>query len=429
MRYHPIDPALFIQNRKRFTEKLPAGAMAVFHSNDVQPTNADGTRPFIQDSNLFWLSGIDQEESILILFPDAPDSKQKELLFVKKTSKEIAIWEGHKYTKQEARDTSAIENVRWTSSFEPVLKKLMSEADSVYIPTEDHSRKNLNVEKAGDRFARWCKEHFPTQQLKEASRIIYPLRMIKTPLEIELISKACEITEAGFRRVLPFVKPGVWEFEVEAEYIHEFTRRRARGFAYEPIIGSGESSCVLHYIENNKQCTDGDMLLMDVGACYTNYASDMTRTVPVNGKFSARQRAIYDAVHRCLDVGKAEMKAGVTQSEHHKIVASTVEKELVDLGLISMHEIRTQDSNDPAYRKYYMHKTTHSLGLDVHDVSVRTVPFAPGMVFTCEPGIYVREEGIGVRLENNIVITEDGNMDLMDSIPIDADEIETLMNE
>ncbi len=428
MRYAPIDSTLFIENRRRFTELLPPGAVAIFHSNDVLPTNADGARPFIQDSNLFWLTGIDQEDSICILFPDAPEPNQREMLFLKKTNKQIAIWEGHKYTKEEAKDTSGIEHIHWLSSFEPVLKKLFSETDLVFIPSEYHAKQNIIVPDANLRFTRWCQERFPLHQFRNAAKIIQPLRLIKTQIEIDLIQKACDITETGFRRILGFVKPGVWEYEIEAEFTHEFIRRRARGFAYDPIIGSGESSCVLHYVENNKQCQVGDILLMDVGACYANYAADMTRTIPVNGRFTKRQKDVYIAVHRCLSGAKALLKAGITTTEYNKAVASIVEKELVDLGLISMHDIQTQDKDKPAYMQYFMHKTAHSIGLDVHDVGDRYTTYQPGMIFTCEPGIYILEEELGIRLENDILITEDGNIDLMEAIPIDADEIEELMN-
>jgi len=428
MRYAPIDSALFIENRRRFAEQLPPGAIAIFHSNDILPTNADGARPFIQDANLFWLTGIDQEDSICILFPDAPETNQREMVFLKKTSKQIAIWEGHKYTKEEAQEISGIDQVHWLSSFQPILKKLFSETDLVYIPSEYHAKQNIIVPDANLRFTRWCQEKFPLHQFSNAAKIIQPLRLVKSQIEIDLIQEACDITEAGFRRSLGFVKPGVWEYEIEAEFAHEFIRKRARGFAYDPIIGSGQSSCVLHYVDNNKQCREGDILLMDVGACYANYAADMTRTLPVNGRFTARQKAVYNAVHRCLNGAKELLISGITTTDYNNSVAVIVEKELVDLGLISMHDIQTQEKNRPAYMKYFMHKTAHSIGLDVHDVGDRYTTYQPGMVFTCEPGIYILEEELGIRLENDILITENGNIDLMQSIPIDAEEIEVLMN-
>ncbi|MDX1478918.1 MAG: aminopeptidase P N-terminal domain-containing protein [Saprospiraceae bacterium] len=427
MRDHPIDPSLFIHNRARLTEAMPPGALAIFHSNDIPPTNADGTGPFVQNSNLFWLTGIDQEETILMLFPDAPVPEQREMLFVRKTNKQIAIWEGHKYTKEEATATSGIQSVHWLSSFESLLKKLMSETDLVFLSTSYHAKQSIEVPDRNHRFVHWCKEHFPLHQYRNAAPIVHNLRLVKSPIEIDLIRTACEITEAGFRRVLSFVKPGVWEYEIEAEYAHAFIRRRARGFAYEPIIGAGDNSCVLHYVANNQQCQDGQVLLMDVGACYANYASDMTRTIPVNGRFTARQRAVYEAVLRCFKGARDLLKAGTLPMDYDEHVELLVEKELVDLGLITMEEIRDQDPKQPVLKKYFMHKTAHAIGLDVHDVGDRYRAFEPGMVFTCEPGIYIPAEGIGIRLENDILITGDGNEDLMADIPIEPDEIEDLM--
>jgi Xaa-Pro aminopeptidase len=402
--------------------------MAVLHSNDIVPTNADASHPFVQDSNLFWMTGIDQEESTLILFPDAPDHAMRELLFVKQTSKEIAIWDGHKLTKQQAREVSGIDKIRWNSSFQAVVKRLLGQADSVLIPSESHLQGNLNYDHPNQRFAHWIREHFPMLKLEDASRLITPLRMIKTPLEVQLIRKACAITERGFRHILSVVQDGAWEFEIEAEYAREFIRRRST-FAYDPIIGSGANSCVLHYIENNNKLNKGDVLLMDVGARYANYASDMTRTIPIGGYFTDRQREVYLAVLRTLRAATNLMKPGTRIDDYEKTVAQIIEKELVDLGLLTLQDVKKQDPDSPAYRRFYMHRSSHSLGLDVHDVSDRHATFAPGMVYTCEPGIYIQEENLGIRLENNILITERGNEDLMASIPIEADEIEALMNE
>ena len=408
---------------------MPPGAVAIFHSNDQMPVNADATHPFIQNSDLFWLSGIDQEESILVIFPEAPEPSQREMLFLKQTSEQIAIWEGHKYTKDEATTVSGIENVHWTGSFNSVLKKLMSETDLVMIPTPYHAKQSSDVDDKNTRFAKWCKDKYPMHHYQNAAPHIHGLRQVKTPIEVELIKQACDITEKGFRRILSFVKPDVWEYEIEAEFAHEFIRQRARGFAYEPIIASGSSSCVLHYISNNKQCKDGDVLLLDVGSSYANFASDMTRTIPVNGKFNKRQRDVYEAVLRCFRQAKLLMVRGTDMREYNNNVAKIVEEELVNLGLISMNDIKRQDPAKPAYMKYFMHKTAHSMGLDVHDVGDRYTTFEPGMVFTCEPGIYILEEGIGVRLENDILVTESGNEDLMAGIPIEVDEIESLMND
>lgn len=427
MRYEPIDKSLFVGNRKRFKKAVPEDALCVFQSNDILPTNADGTHKFVQNSNLFWLTGIDQEETICLLFTGASREEYREVLFVRKTSKHLETWEGHKLTKEEARKISGIETVYWTSSFRQVFQKLMAETDLVMIPSPRNAKNDLDVQDRNLRFAKWCMEKFPLHRYRDASPVIHKLRAVKSPVEIELMRKACEITEAGFRRILQFVKPGVWEYEIEAEYAHAFIRRKARGFAYEPIIGSGESSCILHYIANNQQCKSGDVLLMDVGACYANYAADMTRTIPVNGTFSPRQRAVYEAVLRCLYKARALLSPGRTLKAYNEEVAHIVEKELVDLGLLSTAEISSQDPKNPAYKKYFMHNTSHSIGLDVHDVGIGHQVLEPGMVLTCEPGIYIRAEGIGIRLENNILITTDGNEDLMSSIPVDASEIESLM--
>ena len=428
MRYQQIDPSLFIENRKKLKAELPDGAVAIFHSNDVMPTNADAGHPFIQNSDLFWLTGIDQEETVFIMFPEAPDSSQTEILFVKKTNEQIAIWEGHKYTKEEATATSGITNVQWTDSFEGTLKKLLSETDLVYIPTPNHAKLNIEVPDQNVRFGLWCREKFPMHRYRNAATLVHKVRLHKSRVEIDLIKQACDITEKGFRRILDFVKPGVWEFEIEAEFAHEFIRNRARGFAYEPIIASGGNSCVLHYIANDQKCKDGDILLFDVGSCYANYASDMSRTIPVNGRFSERQLQVYQAVLRSLQQAKQLMVKGTRLDDYNRQVALIVEEELVGLGLLSMKDIRDQNPANPAYMKYFMHKTAHSLGLDVHDVGDRYATFQPGMVFTCEPGIYIREEALGIRLENDILITDSGNEDLMATIPIEPEEIESLMN-
>lgn len=427
VRYSPIDPDLFILNRRRFVEKLPAGALCVFHSNDVFPANADGSLPFVQNSNLFWLTGIDQEETVCLLFPDAPNSEDREILFIRKTNEHIATWEGHKYSKEEARKISGIDHVRWLSSFKPMLKKLMSETDLVFLTTPNNAKQDLEIRDRNTRFALWCQETFPLHRYRNASPLIHDLRMIKSPAEIALIRHACNITGEAFRRVLKVVRPGIHEYEIEAEYAHGFISNRAR-FAYDPIVAAGENSCVLHYVQNNRKCEDGQIVLMDVGASYANYASDMTRTVPVNGRFTTRQRKVYDAVLCCLQEARNLLKPGVLPEKYDKAVEIIVEKELVDLGLISMQELKTQDPDRPLLRKYFMHRTSHSLGLDVHDAGDRHRPLEAGMVLTCEPGIYIRSEGIGVRLENDILITEDGYEDLMADIPIAAEEIEDLMH-
>lgn len=428
MRYLPIDKSLFIHNRSNFVKHLAPNSLALFNSNDIMPTNADGTMPFRQNNDVFYLSGIDQEETVLVIFPDAPDEKFKEILFLKETSELIAIWEGHKYSKEEARQQSGIQTIYWLSEFESVLHILMGLCENVYLNSNEHSRATVEVQTRDARFIDWCKSHFPLHTYKRLSPIMHQLRAIKSEIEVDLMQTACNITEKGFRRVLSFIQPNVTEFEIEAEFIHEFIRNRSEGFAYTPIIASGFNACVLHYIDNNQVCKDGDVLLMDVAAEYANYASDMTRSVPVNGKFTTRQKAVYQAVLRVMRTASKMLVIGNIWDEYHKAVGELMEKELVDLGLLTMEDIKNQDADYPAYKKYFMHGTSHFLGLDVHDVGNKYRRFEAGMVFTCEPGIYIREENLGIRLENNFLITEKGNIDLMQNIPIEWEEIEDLMN-
>ena len=428
MKYLPIDNHLFTENRKRLKNLLPKGALAVFNANDIMPTNADGTMPFKQNSDLFYFSGVDQEETILVIFPEAANPAHREILFVRETNEEIAIWEGEKLTKARATEVSGVKTVFWTSQFEQIFHSLMQQAETVYLNKNEHARASSPVETRDDRFRKWCMEKYPLHEYHRVAPFSTALRAIKSPLEVELIQTACNITEGGFRRVLEFVKPGVMEYEIEAEYLHEFIRNRSKGFAYEPIIASGFDSCVLHYVNNNKECLDGDILLMDVGAEYANYASDMTRCIPVNGKFTDRQRAVYNAVLRVMREAIQMLQPGTLHEEYHKEVGKIMESELIGLGLLDKHDVAKQDPKNPLYRKYFMHGTSHHLGLDVHDVEDRNRPFEAGMVLTCEPGIYIREENLGIRLENDILITEDGPVDLMKNIPIEAEEIEELMN-
>jgi Xaa-Pro aminopeptidase len=392
------------------------------------PTNADGTMPFKQNSDLFYFSGVDQEETILVVFPTAVNPAHREVLFVRETSEEIAIWEGEKLTKEKATEVSGIQTVYWTSQFEQVFHTLMQQAEYVYLNKNEHARASTPVETRDDRFRKWCMEKYPLHEYRRVAPLSTSLRAIKSTLEVELIQTACNITESGFRRVLEFVKPGVMEYEIEAEFLHEFIRSRSKGFAYEPIIASGFDSCVLHYVNNNKECLDGDILLMDVGAEYANYASDMTRCIPVNGKFTKRQKDVYNAVLRVMRESTNMLRPGTIHEEYHKEVGKIMESELIGLGLLDKHDVAKQDPKNPLYRKYFMHGTSHHLGLDVHDVEDRNRPFEAGMVLTCEPGIYIREESLGIRLENDILITESGPVDLMKNIPIEADEIEDLMN-
>lgn len=429
MRYDRIDSQLFIQNRKNFTKQLKSGSVAVFNSNDRMPTNADGTMPFRQNNDLFYLSGVDQEESILVLFPDAKDEHHREILFLRETSELIAIWEGEMLTKKQAFEVSGIKTVYWLDQFDQIFYQLMTEADNVYLNTNEHGRAKIEVETRDARFIKRCKEKYPLHSYFRSAPIMQELREIKSEIEVSLISKACSITEKGFRRVLEFVKPGVMEHEVEAEYMHEFLCNGSRGFAYEPIVAGGANSCVLHYIQNNKQLKDGDVLLLDVAAEYANYASDLTRTIPVNGRFTDRQKAVYNAVLRVMKEAIQMLRPGVIISELNGEVGKMIESELIGLGLLDATDVKNHGSKQPPlFKKYFMHGTSHFLGLDVHDVGDFNAPVKPGMVFTCEPGIYIREEGIGVRIENNILVTDNDPVDLMASIPIEVEEIEELMN-
>jgi Xaa-Pro aminopeptidase len=428
MKYLPIDKTLFIQNRKRFARKLGEKSMAVFNSNDIMPTSADGTHAFIQQTDLFYLSGIDQEESTLVICPDAREEKHREMLFLKETNEKIALWEGHKYTKAEATAVSGIKSVHWNQEFETVFRPLVFECDQIYLNTNEHLRADLTVETRDARFLQKCREAFPLHQYRRLAPIMHDLRAIKSKPEVELIKKACHITAKAFRRLLGFIKPGVWEFEIEAEIYHEFIRNRSRGPAFQTIVASGADACTLHYVNNNKQCRDGDLVLIDFGAEYANYAADLTRTVPVNGKFSQRQKEVYNAVLKVQKAAIKLLKPGKTVDTFSRQVGKVMEAELIRLKLLKAAEVKKQSADQPLYKKYFPHGTSHHLGLDVHDYGNRYRKFAPGMVFTCEPGIYIQEEGIGIRIENDILITKDGPVDLTAEIPREVDEIEALMN-
>jgi Xaa-Pro aminopeptidase len=429
MKYNPLPVDLYSGNRARFIKNLDSGSLAVFQSNDIFPTNADGTMPFRQNNDLLYLTGIDQEETVLVLFPDFQKAEHREMLFLKETNEHIAIWEGHKLTKEEAMELSGIETIYWNSEFENVFSALIAEAENVYLNTNEHIRAEVIVETRNARFLSWCKDKYPLHQYKRSAPIMHKLRAIKSASEIEALQHACDITEKGFRRLLSFIKPGVMEYEIEAELLHEFVRNRSRGFAYEPIIASGFNACVLHYIENNKECKDGDVILLDVGAEYANYNADLTRSIPVNGRFTDRQKEVYSAVLRVQREAMTMLRPGNVIPDYHKEVGKIMEAELVNLGLIDKIDIKNQDPKNPAYKKYFMHGTSHHLGLDVHDVGNIYQKMEPGMVFTVEPGIYIREESLGIRIENDVVIQEDAVLDLMKNIPVEVDEIEELMNE
>ena len=425
MKYLQIDNQLFIENRKRFTSKLKANTLAILNSNDVLPTNADGTMPFRQNNDLFWLSGVDQEESVLLIYPD--NKEEKEILFLKETNAHIAIWEGAKLDKQKALATSGIADIYWLSEMESKLEELIGKCDGIYLNKNIHSRSASEVETRDDRFRKMISEKY-NKEILEVAPIMHELRSIKSETEIALMQNACNITEKGVRRILPLIKPGIMEYEIEAELMHEFLRNRSSGFAYQPIIGSGRDSCVLHYIENNKECKDGDILLMDFGAEYANYASDLTRTVPVNGKFSDRQKAVYNSVLHVMKEATNMLRPGTILKQYNTEIGRIMELELIKLGLLDKHDVQKQDSKKPLFRQYFMHETSHYLGLDVHDVGNFDWAMKEGMVFTCEPGIYILEEELGIRLENDILVTSNGPDDLMKNIPIEAEEIEDLMN-
>jgi len=429
MKYEQIDKKLFVENRKLFSVKLKENTLAIFNANDIMPTNADGSMPFRQNNDLFWLSGIDQEESVLIISPNHSDENMREILFLKETSELIAIWEGAKLTKEDAQKISGIKTVFWLDELEDKLADLISEVDAIFLNKNTHSRSTSEVQTRDDRFRLKIAEKFSGKQIKEAAPIMHELRVIKAEDEIKLIQTACNITEKGFRRILPFIKPGRMEYEIEAELIHEFLKHRSSGFAYQPIIGSGIDSCVLHYVNNNKECKNGEILLMDFGAEYANYASDLTRTIPVNGKFTDRQKAVYTSVLHVMKEATKMLVPGTIFKDYNKEVARIMEFELIKLRLLDKHDVQKQDSKNPLYKKYFMHGTSHYLGLDVHDVGSFDSPMREGMVFTCEPGIYILEEELGIRLENDILITANGPNDLMKDIPVEIEEIETLMSE
>ncbi len=428
MKYLPIDSNLFVKNRTKLAERMMPGSIAIFNANDILPTNADGTMDFRQNNDLFYLCGVDQEESILLVFPDAPNEKHREVLFLKETNKEIAIWEGEKLTNETAYNVSGIRTVYWLQDFHKTLRNLMYEAETVYLNDNEHLRADTAVQTRDDRFRKWCKEEYPLHNYERIAPLMHHLRAVKESEEVALMQTACNITAKAVNRVLKFIKPGVMEYEIEAELMHEFLRNRSKGFAYSPIIASGFNACVLHYIENNQECKDGEVLLMDIGAEYGNYASDLTRSIPVNGKFTPRQREVYESVLTVFKKAKGILRPGIVIADYHARIGEFMTKELLKLRLITKEEVDNQDPNWPAYKKYFMHGTSHYIGLDVHDVGNYYSPVEAGSVFTIEPGIYIREENLGIRLENDFLIGEHETVDLMAHIPIEADDIEAAMN-
>lgn len=428
MKYEPISPELFVHNRERFTAQMELGTVAIFNANDMAPRSGDQYHPFRQNAGLYYLTGIDQEETMLLLFPGCPREGHEEVLLIRRTNEHLAVWEGHKYTKEEARAASGIQRVYFLDEAEQMINELIILSEGIYLNLNENDRFLSPVEYRDLRYARDIQQRYPAHKIYRSQPILKRLQTVKSKWEVDATQQAIDITEKAFKRVLKFVKPGVWEHEIEAEIIHEFIRNRATGHGYSPIIGSGANACVLHYVENNKQCQDGDVLLMDFGAEYANYNADLTRSIPVNGRFSPRQKDVYNAVLRVLKAARAMLVAGTVFIEYQKEVGKIMESELLGLGLISKDDISKADKEWPAYKKYFMHGTSHHLGLDVHDIMYRYHRMEAGNIFTCEPGIYIPEENLGIRIENEILITEGGNIDMFQNIPMEVEEIEDIMN-
>jgi Xaa-Pro aminopeptidase len=422
-----LDPALFVENRRRLAKLLAPNSLAVLNANDVLPTNADGTMALHQNADLFYLTGVNQEETVLLVAPDAADETMREVLFVRETNDHLVTWEGHKLTKEQASRVSGVKNVRWLSDFPMLFRARMLEAENVYLNSNEHARAVVDVETRDARFVRDVQRRYPLHRYHRLARLMHELRAVKLPREVDVIRRACGITRDGFLRVTRFVRPGVNEAEVEAEFAHEFIRRRG-GFAYQPIIAAGASNNVLHYVQNDQPCKAGQLLLLDVAAGYGNYMSDLTRTIPVSGRFTRRQRQVYDAVLRVFREISRRVRPGVKLPDLRKDTEQLVSEECLKLGLLKAAQVRKQDSENPAVRKYFMHGVAHPIGLDVHDVGFTQRPIAAGWVITVEPAIYVRAEGFGVRLENTVLVTADGCEDLMPDVPIEADDIERLMS-
>ena len=426
MRYKPIDPELFIANRARLAAFLPSHSLAVINSNDVPPTNADGTSALPANSDLFYLTGIEQEQTVLLLFPDADDEKHRTVLFLREPTRELETWEGSKLSREKARELSGIQEIRWLSEFPRLFHSLMCECRHVYLNSNEHKRAVIEVESRDARFVAEVIRRYPLHDYQRLAPLMHELRAIKSELEVRLLRHACAITEDGFRRLLGFTRPGVSEMELEAELAHEFIRQGGR-FAYQPIIAAGVNACSLHYVTNSAVCRQGELVLLDVGASYANYNADMTRTIPISGRFSRRQKQVYQAVLRVLRHCRKGLIPGRKLSDWQREAEQIMEQELLALGLITLKQIRQQSGDKPAFKQYFMHGVGHPLGLDVHDVGHTTKPIQSGWVMTVEPGIYLREEGLAVRLENNVLVTERGPQDLMADIPIEPEEIESLM--
>ena len=427
MRHTPIDPEVFRQNRARLRQMLKPGALAVINANDVLPTNADGSLRLVPGTDLFYVSGLEQEQTIFVLCPEARDPKHREMLFLRKPDDDTEVWEGHKLTKEEARAVSGIHGIFWLDEFERIFHRLICESEHIYLNANEHPRAQIEAGSRETRFVAEVVRRYPLHNYHRLAQLMHRLRVVKAPAEVELVKRACAITRAGFERAARFVKPGVYEHEVEAEFAHEFIRQRG-AFAYTPIIASGRNACALHYIANDQPCREGDLLLLDVGASYANYNSDLTRTIPVNGKFMSRQKQVYNAVLRVLRSQIKGLAPGKLWNQWQEEAERAIEHELLELELLKPADIKKQDPDEPAFKKYFMHGVGHPLGLDVHDLGLMKETFAPGWVMTVEPGIYIPEEGFAVRLENDVLITENGTVDLMADIPVETGEIEELMN-
>lgn len=429
MKYDKINSSLFIKNRNNFMKSMNGNSIAFFNSNDIYPISADSTLAFEQHRDIFYLSGVDQEESILALCPNAKDDKHKEILFLKETNDHIAVWEGPKLNKDQAFETSGVKTVYWLKDSEKIIAELVDQCDTIYYNHNEHYRAKIETETREERFNKWLKKKYPHKTAERSNPILQRLRSVKDPIEIALIQKACNITNKGFRRILNFVKPGIWEYEIEAEFIHEFLNNRSKRFAYTPIIATGNNANILHYIENNKQCKDGELILLDVGAEYANYSSDMTRTIPVSGRFTKRQREIYNAVLNVKNQATKMLVPGADWKQYHIEVGKLMTSELLSLGLLDKSDVENESDENPAYKKYFMHGTSHHMGLDTHDYGLLDEPMQANMVFTVEPGIYLPDEGFGIRLEDDVVIQDSGDpINLMQNIPIEIEEIEGLMN-
>lgn len=427
-KYSTISNELFKNNRKRFTHEMKPGSIAIFISNDEHLWNGDAHFNFKQNSDLFWLSGLDQEESIVVLYPDSPIAECREMAFIKRTDDLMVTWNGFKLTQQEAREVSGIQSIFWVEEYEAKIRPLINYAQNIYLNLNENDRSVANTPYRDLRFAQDMRNKYPLHEFERAAPILHRLRSHKQTLELELMKHAVSISDKMLHRVLKFAKPNVWEYEIEAEVIHEYIRNRANGHSFHPIVASGKNACILHYVDNNAQCKDGELVLLDSGVDYANYASDMTRTFPVNGKFNPRQKEVYNAVLYVMREAMKLLKPGVLLMEYHNQVCMIMQEELKKLKLITDADIKNQNPSWPAFKKYFMHGTSHFLGIDVHDVGMRYEPMRAGMTFSCEPGIYIPEEGIGIRLENEVLITENGCLDLMAHIPIEAEHIEDIMN-